>query len=181
MVLVWIVVIMEMMVFAAGFIGVAILRAKNPAAFDAELIHFELQAGLMMTFTLLTSGWLVAEAVKKYFQNKLFQAQIYHITSVLIGSFFLIYKYLDFKAKAEAGLTLGKNNFWDVYWLLAGFHYSHVLLGVILLAMVSMGIKNRRFEDENFSVRGSATFWHMCDLAWFFLFALYYIKPSGGL
>lgn len=174
--LVWLIVVMELLVFAAGFIMVALMRKNSPKMFFEEQSHFDLGSGIGMTLILLTSGWLVAESVLAYFTDKKRRATFFHIGSVLLGTIFLILKYIDFQKKSQIGLSLGKNDFWDAYWLLAGFHYAHVCIGLLLLTVVSVKMaKKASFEDEDFAIRGSATFWHMCDLAWFFIFPLFYV------
>ncbi len=176
-VLMWLIVFMEVVVFAAGFVAVALLRTRNALLFQQEQTHLHLTSGLIMTMCLLVSGWLVAEAVHHYFAANIKKAESFHIVSIFFGFFFLVYKFIDFKDKANAGLALGVNDFWDLYWLLSGFHYLHVLIGMFLLSIVTFKLrKKRKFEDVDFSIRGSGLFWHMCDLAWFFLFPLFYVK-----
>ncbi len=177
--LVWLIVVMELLVFIAGFIFVALMRKNNPEMFFKEQAHFNLSTGIGMTLVLLTSGWLVAEAVHAYFQNNKKRATLYQVGSAILGVVFLVIKYFDFQNKSQLGLSLGKNDFWDTYWLLTGFHYAHVCIGVVLLGVVSLKlVKKSPFEDEDFAIRGSAVFWHMCDLAWFFLFPLFYVKVT---
>lgn len=176
-ILMWLFVVMEILIFSAGFIAVSLLRIENPALFQQEQSHFNLSSGLIMTLCLLASGWMIAEAVHHFFKNSQKKAMNYHSTSLFFGFIFLIYKFMDFKEKADAGLTLGKNDFWDLYWLLAGFHYVHVIVGMLLLSIVTLKLrKGRAFEDDDFAIRGSGLFWHMCDLAWFFLFPIFYVR-----
>jgi heme/copper-type cytochrome/quinol oxidase subunit 3 len=51
----------------------------------------------------------------------------------------------------------------------------HVLIGLVLLAYTARRLGRGRFEDPETAVAGSALFWHMCDVAWFFLFPLFFV------
>ncbi len=51
-----------------------------------------------------------------------------------------------------------------------------MLVGLSMLVYVATRIGRAKFEDDETAVAGTALFWHMCDLAWFFLFPLFYAR-----
>lgn len=172
-VLMWIVVSLELITFSIVFAFVASFRSGEPAAFAAGRELLDGRIGLAQTIALLTSGWLVAEAVHAYRAGRVRTARRFHLGGIAGGLAFVALKVVDYSAKADAGLTLN-DDFGAAYILATGFHFAHVLVGLGMLAFVNAKMGRRAYEDEETAVAGTALFWHMCDIAWFFLFPLFY-------
>ncbi len=175
-VLMWIVVILELSVFTIIFGVIAYLRSSDEVAFALGQRSLSPAHGLVLTLLLMTSGWLTAEAVHRVRGGEIAQARRYYAAAVATGAIFVVVKVVDYVHKTQSGLTLGASDFWDVYFLSTGFHLLHVLVGLVLLAYVGARAGRTTFEDEETTVAGTALFFHMCDLAWFFLFPLLYVR-----
>lgn len=175
-VLMWIIVALELAAFAMVLGLIAYLRGAQPEAFRAAQAALDPRVGLALTLSLLTSGWLAAEGVHAFRDGALPRARRYFAAAVAAGLAFVALKLWDYKAKAAAGFGLGANDVWDAYFLGTGFHFVHVLVGVALLAAVGRRIGRGSFEDSETAVAGSALFWHMCDVVWFFLFPLFFAR-----
>ena len=80
----------------------------------------------------------------------------------------LAVKLLEYVDKIGRGLTLTTNHFFELYYLMTGFHALHVVMGIVLLAIVAW-----RASQEN--VETGAAFWHMVDLIWVMLFPVVYL------
>lgn len=174
--LMWIVVALELFAFAMVFGVIAHLRATQPAVFIEGQRALSPMHGVALTVVLVTSGWLAAEAVSAVRGGRLTAARRYYAGAVASGLAFVVIKVVDYAEKARAGLSLGRTDFWDAYFLGTGFHFVHVLLGLVLLSYVGLRVGRTKFEDEETTVAGTALFWHMCDVAWFFLFPLLYVR-----
>jgi nitric oxide reductase NorE protein len=175
-VLMWIVVALELLAFAIIFVGIAYLRSTQPAVFRAGQAALDGRMGLLFTLTLVTSGWLAAEGVHAYRDARFGRVRLFYSGAILMGLAFVGLKVLDYSAKIRAGYGLGRNDFWDVYFLATGFHFAHVLVGLGLLTYVGTRVGKTVFEDPETTVAGTALFWHMCDVAWFFLFPLFFAR-----
>lgn len=175
-VLLWIVVVLELVAFSMVFGVLAHLRSADPATFAAGQAHLDASQGLVLTLVLLVSGWLVAEAVHAHRAGELARARRFAWGGVASGTAFVVLKALDYAAKREAGHWLGAGDFWDAYVLATGFHFVHVLVGLSLLAYVASRLGRGTFDDPETAVAGSGLFWHMCDVAWLFLFPLLYAR-----
>lgn len=175
----WIVVALELAAFGVLFLLIGWMRLDDPGAFRDGARQLDPTTGLGLTIALLTSGWLVAEAVGAYRAKKLALARRFYVGAIATGLVFVGLKVHDYAAKLDAGHGLGSSDFWDAYLLGTGFHFLHVLVGLGLLVSVTAQLRSRsgaRFEDEETAVAGTALFWHMCDVAWFFLFPLFYVR-----
>lgn len=174
--LMWIVVVLELVAFAIIFGVIADMRTGDAAAFALGQRSLSPAHGLVLTLVLMTSGWLTAEAVHHVRRGELPRARRYYGGAVATGAVFVLLKVVDYLEKTRRGHTLAASDFWDVYFLSTGFHLLHVLLGLVLLSYVGVRVGRTKFEDEETTVAGTALFFHMCDLAWFFLFPLLYVR-----
>lgn len=173
----WMVFALEIFAFAMMFVGVAYMRRTQPALFHTGQSALDARMGLGLTLALVTSGWLTAEAVHAFRGSRFERARRFYGGAALMGLVFVGLKIVEYSSKSSAGFGLGVNDFWDLYFLATGFHFIHVLVGLGLIAYVGARVGKTTFEDPETTVGGTALFWHMCDLAWFFLFPLFFARP----
>lgn len=175
-VLLWLVVGLELVTFAMVFALIAHLRASAPADFAAGQAALDSRFGLALTLLLVTSGALAAQAVHRHRQGDAAAARRLFLGAGAVGLGFAGVKLLDYAKHLAEGHGLGASDFWDAYLLATGFHFLHVLVGLALLFFVAARVGRARFSDEETAVVGSALFWHLCDVAWFFLFPLFFAR-----
>ncbi|MGM0575502.1 MAG: cytochrome c oxidase subunit 3 [Myxococcota bacterium] len=172
-ILMWLVVALELVTFAMVFVYVAHFRKTEVEAFAAGQALLDPASGLAQTLALLTSGWLIAEAVHAWRGDRIRRARRFYAVGIAAGLAFVGLKIADYAAKSAAGLSLS-DDFGAAYFLTTGFHFVHVLVGLLMLLYAATRIGRKPFEDAEMAVAGTALFWHMCDVAWFFLFPLFY-------
>jgi len=62
------------------------------------------------------------------------------------------------------------------YLSLTFFHFMHVLMGMVILAVIIMKAKRGGYSaQDHVGVETGASFWHMVDFLWIILFPLVYI------
>jgi nitric oxide reductase NorE protein len=174
-ILMWVIVVLELFTFTIIFVLLASFRSGEREVFAAGQALLDPRLGLAQTITLLTSGWLVAEGVHAYRTHHVGRARRLYAAGITAGLGFVALKVWDYSAKTGAGMGLD-DDFGAAYILATGFHFAHVLVGLTMLIHVSVRMGRRPFEDEETAVAGTALFWHMCDIAWFFLFPLFYVR-----
>lgn len=172
-VLMWLIVGLELVTFAIALVMIAALRASEPALFAVGQASLSPAVGLALTLLLVSSGALAAEAVHAARGGRFERAQAFFGAAIALGLGFVGLKVFDTRAHLDAGHGLGSSDFWDAYLLGTGFHFVHVLVGLLLLAGVAVGLKKSRDPEL---VAAVALFWHLCDLAWFFLFPLFFAR-----
>lgn len=173
-ILMWIVVVLELLTFSIIFVLLASFRLSEPELFAAGQRALDPDLGLAQTLTLLSSGWLVAEAVHAHRRQRIRRARRLYAAGIAAGLAFVALKVVDYAQKSAAGLGLD-DDFGAAYLLATGFHFAHVLVGLTMLLYAALRLGRKPFEDEETAVAGTALFWHMCDIAWFFLFPLFYV------
>jgi nitric oxide reductase NorE protein len=85
-------------------------------------------------------------------------------------------KTVEYTQKINAGVTLLTNDFYMYYFILTGIHLIHVIAGSVVLGVLWFKSRSARSGGGSLTVYESgATFWHMVDLLWVFLFPLLYL------
>ena len=67
----------------------------------------------------------------------------------------------------------GDKRFGSYFFLVTGFHGTHVLIGVIILLVAMLRARRGRFTANGIEVAG--LYWHFVDLVWVFIFGCFYL------
>lgn len=162
----WILILGELAAFGAMFIGFAVARALDPATFDASQAQLDRLLGGINTMVLVTSGWLVAVAVRRRTSGRSHRAAM--LGAMALGGLFLAIKAVEYGDKIGRDLTLETNSFFQLYYLMTGFHAMHVAAGIVILGIVT-------WWDSLENLETGAAFWHMVDLIWVLLYPIVYL------
>ena len=85
---------------------------------------------------------------------------------------FLLIKAIEWTYEISHGYTITANLFWSYYYTAAGIHASHVIAGMVAMAIISFDVLRRRNLQR---VELVGIYWHFVDIVWIFLFPLLYI------
>lgn len=175
--LMWLIVVVELGTFAIIGAVLAYLRGDQAAVFRAGQAALSSKVGLGYTLVLVASGWLAAEAVAALGRGRAVRARGALVAAIGFGLAFIALKLHDGAGLMAAGHGLGSDDFWSGYFFATGFHLAHVAVGVVLLVVAAVRVHRRLDRLGPADVEAVAAlvlFWHMCDLAWFILFAVLY-------
>lgn len=174
-ILLWILIYVELFTYGLALFGLAYYGSIERDLYHAESRMLDRGIGTVNTILLLTSGFIIAKAVF-HFRKQEIDKTIRHFSwAMLFGLGFLILKIFEYYLKIEAGLDLNYSTFFVFYWLLTGFHWIHVFVGMIILFFIQRTIKKKREEAVLLDIEAGATFWHMCDIIWLILFPALYL------
>jgi nitric oxide reductase NorE protein len=148
---IWVFVLGDMTVFALFFATFMYSRGKNHAVFARDHAELHVSLGTVNTVLLLSSSLLVVLAVQRVLGGR-------HA-----GAWQLI----------AGGLCCGAG---FVYFMFTGIHLMHVLIGLAVLSRLIVVIRRAEFTDKQARLcETGGIFWHMVDLLWVVLFALFYL------
>jgi nitric oxide reductase NorE protein len=173
---VWVLILGDMFAFSAFFAVYLVHRAQNVALFSASQGTLERGFGLLNTALLLTSSLFVARAVMAARAGA--RPRSVHLLTFALGcgGGFVVSKGFEWGGKIAAGVTLNTNEFYSFYYMFTGIHLLHVLVGIGVLMYL---LARSRRDDPGTSyvavMEGGGAFWHMVDLIWVVLFALFYL------
>jgi nitric oxide reductase NorE protein len=166
----------ELLVFGLFFASYAVTRIDNIELFEFYQQNLDRRAALWNTLALISSSYFVVQAVLAVKKLRQQQAFIYMVLALLMGLAFMVIKTQEFAHHIDQGVTLSTNTFYMFYLSLAFFHYLHVLLGMVILAVLAYNLHKGRYGPGQYNgLESGASYWHMVDLVWIILFPLVYV------
>jgi nitric oxide reductase NorE protein len=174
----WFFICAEITLFGLLFGAFLSARSEAPDVFrDAQRLMVPLFAFLNTTY-LLTSSWLVALSVQIARDDRLPTARRCIDLARVLGLLFVATKAVEYWHEVDVGANPGNNTFFMFYFVTTGIHLGHVIGGLVLLTFVRTRLKESiAREDRLLWIESGATFWHMVDLLWLIILALYYLLP----
>ena len=96
--------------------------------------------------------------------------------TLLCGMFFVGMQVYEFTHFVHKGLTLQRNLFGASFFVLTGFHGTHVTIGVIwLLTMFVLALRRRLPPERSLNLEIAALYWHFVDVVWIVIFPVVYL------
>jgi cytochrome c oxidase subunit 3 len=139
----------------------------------------------IMTFVLISSSGTMALAVNYgYRRNRRTTAGLMIATAIL-GATFVGMQAFEWSKLIEEGVRpwgnpWGAAQFGSSFFMITGFHGTHVTIGVIFLVIVARRVLRGAYDVgrnggsyEHVEVMG--LYWHFVDLVWVFIFAFFYL------
>jgi cytochrome c oxidase subunit 3 len=169
----------EIMFFAGLFAAYFDIRAKNLANWPAipEGAHFGVTPVIVLATIILISSSAVIEwgvlRIRKGDRRGMNRALA---LTVLMGITFLVFEATDWYILATEGVTLSGSVFGSLYFTMTGFHFAHVLGGVIGISIIlGRGASGQFSARHHTAVEAVSYYWHFVDVVWVLLFATFYI------
>jgi nitric oxide reductase NorE protein len=173
---VWIFIYAELFAFGLFFIAYMVYRSVRVDLFNASQLGLDRSLGALNTILLLTSSWAVVSAVRAASLGRMVAVPRYLAVGIALGLTFVVVKYFEYGAKLNAGITVTTDMFYMFYFCLTGIHLMHVVAGTIVLIVISLNARAGLYHTGNTTgIEAGASYWHMVDLVWIFLFALLYL------
>lgn len=176
-VMMWLFIITDGLLFAGLLAGYGFVRIASPHWPDrAEVFHLDFIA--LMTFILISSSATMATAVGAARRGDRRAVVGFILLTILGGLAFLGCQAYEWSSLIGEGARLTSNP-WGVplfsasFFILTGFHGSHVLTGVIILSVTAVRSLLGRSSAEGIELAG--LYWHFVDLVWVFIFTLFYL------
>ena len=96
--------------------------------------------------------------------------------TLLCGMFFVGMQVYEFTHFVHKGLTLQRNMFGASFFILTGFHGTHVTIGVIWLAtMFYLALRRKLPPERSLNLEMAALYWHFVDVVWIVIFPVVYL------
>lgn len=173
-VLMWIIIYLELATFGMAMAALAYYGSLDRVNYHNDSLMLNKLFGTINTIFLLSGGFFAALGVQEFKKNHFDKSSRYLFWSIITGIGFLLLKLLEYQQKIEGGLDMNYSPFYMNYWLLTGFHWIHVLVGVVILFFVRNTIVKKQKDATLEDIEAGVAFWHMCDLIWLLLFPLLY-------
>lgn len=173
---IWFFILAELVAFAVFFSSYAFARASDVELFNLYQKTLSRNLGAINTVLLITGSWFVVRAVQAAHRDDNQAVSRNILFGFLCGGGFLAVKIVEYAEKFGAGISLSTNTFYMFYISLTFFHFMHVILGMVILAVLwSQARKGAYTSQDAHGLESGAAYWHMVDLLWIILFPLVYV------
>lgn len=177
----WLFILAELTVFAILIVAFAVAQRMDGAGFHAGRAELDLSIGLALTLTLLTAGFLAAVAVQQVRRGRQRRAALLLGGSLALALVHVVLKSIEYHHLAVRGLDLEHSTFFTLFWLITGFHFLHVWLGMAILGWMALRCLRGGYSTGGLGgLESGALYWHMVDLVWVVLFPLVYVQAPGS-
>jgi len=178
----WLFLISDSLTFSAMLFAYTYSRVTNPdwpKPFDfSPAIIFS----TVMTFCLLSSSLTMVLAVHSMNHGDRKATVRWILATMVGGGAFVVLHMSEWLKLINVEHVTPLNNPWGVplfggtFFALTGLHMTHVICGLIYLAIIATGVGRGKFKAEDVEVSG--LYWHFVDLVWMFIFPLVYLMSA---
>ena len=197
----WIFLLSDTFIFSSFLISYMTVRMSTTAPWPNPSEVFALTIGgksipliliAIMTFVLISSSGTMALAVNYgYRKNRVVTFWLLLATAVLGATFVGMQAFEWSKLIFEEGVRpwgnpMGAAQFGASFFMITGFHGTHVSIGVIFLIIVAIKVLRGDLDRQkpgfmtgrkgNYEIiETMGLYWHFVDLVWVFIFAFFYL------
>lgn len=173
----WVFIITDGLLFAGLLASYGFVRLASPHWPDQTQV-FHLQFIGVMTFILISSSATMASAVTAVREGRRALAVRFLLLTILGGLCFLGMQAYEWATFIGQGARLyanpwGSPAFSASFFVITGFHGTHVLSGVVILGITAWRAATGRSSKGGVELAG--LYWHFVDLVWVFVFTLFYL------
>jgi heme/copper-type cytochrome/quinol oxidase subunit 3 len=127
-------------------------------------------------FVLLMSSLTMVLALAACQRGNQKGTAIWLAATALLGMTFVGGQTYEFTEFFMHGLKLQTNLFGCTFFVLTGFHGTHVTVGVIWLwTLFSLAVRGKLPKEKALDVEISGLYWHFVDVVWIAIFTLIYL------
>jgi cytochrome c oxidase subunit 3 len=161
------------MTFAGLTSAYIVSKARPDWLKDFELPDYFIISTLIILASSI-SMWLAKKNVKKKLVSK---TSFWIAITFLLSIFFFLSQFLGFQELINKGyyFTGAQSTVTTSFlYVLALLHLVHVFAGVIVLIVVFVNNKSKKYNDETLGFELAETFWHFLGFLWLYLFVFLY-------
>jgi cytochrome c oxidase subunit 3 len=196
----WIFLLSDTFVFSCFLLSYMTVRISTTVPWPNPSKVFGLNIGgteipliliAIMTFVLISSSGTMAMAVNFGYRRDRKMTTILILLTAAFGATFVGMQGFEWTKLIMEGVRpwgnpWGAPQFGSAFFMITGFHGTHVTIGVLFLLNIARKVWRGDFDEERHgyftSRRGSydnvevmGLYWHFVDLVWVFIFAFFYL------
>jgi cytochrome c oxidase subunit 3 len=196
----WIFLLSDTFIFSCFLVAYMTVRMSTTEPWPNTSEVFSLNIGgvsvpllliAIMTFILISSSGTMAMAVNFGYRHDRVKAALLMFATAAFGATFVGMQAFEWTKLIHEGVRpwhnpWGAPQFGSSFFMITGFHGTHVSIGVIFLINIARKVLKGDFDQERpgfFTSRKgryeiveiAGLYWHFVDLVWVFIFALFYL------
>lgn len=197
----WIFLLSDTFIFSCFLLSYMTVRMSTTVPWPNPSEIFALHIGCqdipliliaIMTFVLISSSGTMAMAVNFGYRRDRVKCAILMLATAALGATFVGMQVFEWtKLIVDEGVRpwsnpFGAPQFGSSFFLITGFHGTHVSFGVLFLIIIARKVWRGDFDRNtrgfftsrkgNYeAVETMGLYWHFVDLVWVFIFAVFYL------
>ncbi len=176
-ILMWVFLASDCLFFGALISTYMVYRSNVPSGPGPEI--FDIPYTSVSAFVLLMSSLTMVLALAALQRGNSRAARLWLLATALQGAVFLGGQFYEFNVFVDQGLTITNSVFGTSFFVLTGFHGTHVAIGVfMLLTLVGASYMGRLKPKHHLTVELVGLYWHFVDIVWIVIFTVVYLIPS---
>jgi heme/copper-type cytochrome/quinol oxidase subunit 3 len=130
------------------------------------------------SFVLLMSSLTMVLALAAIQRGDHRKLRIWLMATALLGASFIGGQFFEFTEFVHQGLTIQTSPFGSSFFVLTGFHGTHVAVGILmLLSMYTLSKLGKLDVGGAHKVEMVGLYWHFVDIVWIVIFTVVYLFP----
>jgi heme/copper-type cytochrome/quinol oxidase subunit 3 len=176
--LMWIFLASECLFFGSLISAYLIFKGKSLVGPYPQDV-FDIPVTSASTFVLLMSSLAMVLAVFGAEHGRPRMMKLWLLATVLLGLTFLGFQVYEFRTFGSEGLNLATNQFGASFFVLTGFHGTHVGVGVLYLVSLLLASFRRTGlgRERALHIDIAGLYWHFVDIVWIVIFTIIYLIP----
>ena len=196
----WIFLLSDTFIFSCFLLSYMTVRMSTTVPWPNPSEIFALSLGgepipliliAIMTFILISSSGTMAMAVNFGYRRDRVTTAVLMVATAVLGATFVGMQAFEWTKLIMEGVRpwgnpWGAAQFGSSFFMITGFHGTHVTIGVIFLLIIARKVWRGDLDREargfftsrkgNYEiVETMGLYWHFVDLVWVFIFALFYL------
>jgi cytochrome c oxidase subunit 3/cytochrome o ubiquinol oxidase subunit 3 len=136
-----------------------------------------LEMPVIATICLLSSSLTIVLAEHSFKRSDASGFRLWWAGTIVLGAIFLALTAAEWRSLiGEQGLTINSNLFGTTFYSLVGLHASHVIVGLILLALaLILFLRGHVRPEHGERLKLISWYWHFVDAVWVVVFTVVYL------
>ena len=175
----WLFLASDVLLFGALITSYVVYRGRSVVGpFPNDV--FDIPYTSVSSFVLLASSLTMVLALAAVQRGDLGRMRLWLLATALLGMTFVGGQVYEFTTFYREGLGLTTNVFGTTFYVLTGFHGTHVTVGILmLLTLFTLSFGGKIAQKDALSVELVGLYWHFVDIVWIVIFTIVYLIPTG--
>ncbi|QWR77962.1 cytochrome c oxidase subunit 3 [Candidatus Magnetomonas plexicatena] len=133
---------------------------------------------VLMTVFLVSSSLTIHNAESHLEKGNAGGTSSWLMLTTVLGLAFVLCMAYEWHHLISEGFSLSTNEYGRFFFLITGFHGSHVIIGLIMQVFVLLMVKKGRITKErHVFAKVTSLYWHFVDIVWLLVVCMIYILP----
>ena len=169
----------ECLFFGALISSHLLYRSRAPHGVKLPHDVYDIPYTSVSSFVLLMSSLTMVLALAAIQRGDHRRLRIWLLATAFLGTVFIGGQVYEFTTFTHHGVNLSSSVAASSFFLLTGFHGTHVSLGIVMLmSLTVMSLRGRLPQEKSEVVEIVGLYWHFVDVVWILIFTVVYLVPN---